>query len=160
MAGKKTRKESFVVDLKNLKVCKGARLPFKWLRYNNHTLNLHAPLVVLYFTLWGLVKCLTHALHLPHFILPVFDHCNECCKYSWWFAPVSHHVWRGDDDTFWSTFAIHQMCMWGVRFFPIWNWWLYGSVRESQLQHFHFQIMISWLCHPALWTLKWPLSSI
>jgi hypothetical protein len=29
MAGKKTRKESFVVDLKNLKVCKGARLPFK-----------------------------------------------------------------------------------------------------------------------------------
>jgi hypothetical protein len=60
----------------------------------------------------------------------------------------------------WSTFAIHQMCMWGVRFFPIWNWWLYGSVRESQMQHFHLQIMISWLCHPALWTLKWPLSSI
>jgi hypothetical protein len=37
-----------------------------------------------------------------------------------------------------STFAIHQMCMWGVRFFPKWNWWLYGSVRESQMQHFHF----------------------
>ncbi len=38
----------------------------------------------------------------------------------------------------WSTFAIHQMCMWGVRFFPKWNWWLYGSVRESQMQYFDF----------------------
>jgi hypothetical protein len=33
-----------------------------------------------------------------------------------------------------------------------------GSVRESQMQHFHLQMMISWLCPLAQSTLKWLLS--
>jgi hypothetical protein len=77
---------------------KVSKLPFKWILYNNETVILHAPLVVLYFTLWGLVKCLLHALHFGQIILPVFDHCNEWSKYGSWFAPVSGHVWCDDDD--------------------------------------------------------------
>jgi len=149
-----------VADLKNLKLYKGARLPFKWIPDNNHTLNLHSPPCgALFFDseAWWNAWHMHCTYHTWSFLCLIIA---ECCKYSWWFAPVSHHVSCGDDDTFWSTFAIHQMCMWGVRFFPIWNSWLYGSLRESQMQHFHLQIMISWLCRPTLWTLKWPLSSM
>jgi hypothetical protein len=61
-----------VVDLKNFDGVQRCKTSFSNEFHTTIRLQiLHAPLVLLYFILHseGLVKCLTHALHLPQLIL-------------------------------------------------------------------------------------------